>query len=243
MGNFYTKKAREMGAKLEWKNWIMEFIGTFALCYVGGMSTGLVVNVALAHGFALGFLIYAGGHVSGAHYNPAVTIGLCVTGHCNWLAGIFYMLFQYLGGFCAGMMCQWMKGSPSCPGGVIAEYGAFQGALMEFWATFFLAFTVMGTAVDTRAAHGVYGMCIGGSLTMSVLGIGGITGAALNPTRYFGPALGGLLVGDGWPAGSHAWVYLFPFLGGLVACCLYNWCFLEKPKVERVVEVEVELKI
>merc|ERR1719183_279681 len=136
-----------------------------------------------------------------------------------------------------------MKDSPACPTGVHAGRSILCGITLETMATFFLVFTVMGTAIDQRAAPGVYGMCIGGSLTMSVLGIGNITGAALNPFRYFGPQIGGAIILGHW-TGSDWYIYFAPFVGGLFAALMYAFVFLEDPKEEEVegeVEVNVEL--
>ena len=169
---------------LNWKAWVMELIGTFALCYVGGSSVGSVLNVAFAHGAVLCFQIYAGAATSGANYNPAVTIALQVTGNLDAINALFYVLFQFLGGVQAGIALvattitpvgdQKLPSGPGCPGGLHPIYYPLQGAIFEIVATFFLVFSVFGTAVDKRAAPGTYGLCIGGSLLMSVLGIGNI---------------------------------------------------------------------
>merc|ERR1712151_28218 len=237
MTNHYT---------LNWRAWIMEMVGTFALCYVGGLASGTLVNVALAHGLVLGIMIYAGAAVSGANYNPAVSLGLAITGNLHFCDMGFYFLFQFIGAFLAGLLTSWYQGGPGCPPGWQGETFqgySFCGAIMEMNAAFFLVLAVFGTAVDKRAAPGVFGLCIGGSLTMSILGIGRKTGAALNPWRFFGPAIAGLLFRWSFPA--TWWIYLFPFLGGAGAACLYHFCFYEKPEPE-VVEVELvdaEIKI
>merc|ERR1711972_314241 len=222
-------------------------VGTFALCYVGGLASGTLVNVALAHGFVLGFMIYAGANVSGANYNPAVSLGLAITGNLPWLDMAMYMLFQFVGGLLAGILVAFYSpvNSPGCPGGWgESTFGgsAFAGAIMEMNATFFLVFAVMGTAVDWRMADkkwNVFGLCIGGSLTMSVLGIGNKTGAALNPWRFFAPRVGGLFFGASWP--STWWIYLFPFIGGALAAALYHWVFqAPKPTVHLTAHVHMK---
>merc|ERR1712048_284763 len=192
------------------------------------------------------YLDYAGGHVSGANYNPAVSLGLAITGHLPFCDMGFYFLFQFIGAFLAGILTSWYQGGPGCPPGwqsTVFQGYSFCGAIMEMNATFFLVLTVFGTAIDKRAAPGVYGLCIGGSLTMSILGIGRKTGAALNPWRFFGPAVAGLLFRAPFP--STWWMYLFPFLGGVGAACLYHFCFYEKPEPEaaEVELVDAEIKI
>merc|ERR1719378_1739957 len=195
---------------------IMEMIGTFALCYVGGLSGPYLLNAALAHGFVLGFMIYVGAKTSGANFNPAVSLGLFLTGNLKLIPFLAYTGFQLLGGYLAGILC-------------------------EFWATFFLAFAVYGTAVDARAAPGVFSLCIGASLTMSVLGIGAYTGAALNPARYFGPMLGYVTLGYAWNGGVTFWIYLVgPYLGAVAAMIMYKFLFFEKVVI---IEEEVELEI
>jgi len=235
---------------------LMEMVGTFALCYVGGTSGGGMLGAALAHGFALGFFVYAGANISGAHYNPAVTVALCLTGHHKWLDGIFYMVSQLVGGIFAGMMVCYMKMNALAqldgPGGPMMNnpYSWYHGAIVETVGTFFLLFTIFGVAVDKRGEGKLCGVLIGGMLAAQVLAIGGISGCALNPTRFFGPAIGALLVGKGWRGGPYnklavpgtdgvvnhfdkqdgSWlIYFFPFLGAMIGAFSYQYCFLEEP--------------
>merc|ERR1712110_164884 len=113
-------------------------VGTFALCYVGGLSYGLLVNVALAYGFVLGFFVYAGANISGAHYNPAVTLALLVIGRVKPVNAIMYIIFQLIGGILAGMMSTWMwndvpspgNNGPHCPDGVHHNRNAWIGAVL-----------------------------------------------------------------------------------------------------------------
>ena len=94
---------------LNYKGWVMEFVGTFALCFVGGLvvqsaPAGEILPVALAQGFVLGFMIYAGAAVSGAHYNPAVSFTLCILRKCPWIDGMIYIAFQLIGSILAGLL-------------------------------------------------------------------------------------------------------------------------------------------
>jgi len=238
---------------------LMELLGTFALCYVGGTAGGGMLGAALAHGFALGFFVYAGANISGAHYNPAVTVALCLTKNCEWLTGLFYMVSQLVGGIFAGMMvCYMQMNAPMMkdgPGGpsVNILFDWYQAALAETVGTFFLLFTIFGVAVDKRGPGQLCGLLIGGMLSAQVLAIGGISGCALNPTRFFGPTLGALLVGKGWRGGPYnakavagtdgkinywgdqngSWlIYFFPFLGAMIGAFSYQYCFLEEPEAE-----------
>ena len=211
----------------------MELIGTFALCYVGGTAVSAEVplsQVAIAHGFILCFMIYAGAHISGAHFNPAVTVGLISIKAFEPVIGGIYILFQLLGAIIAGVVVSLLSDSPSdcgCPGGVSSEYTLWQGVVMETLATWFLMFVIMATAVDNRAPNGVFGIAIGGTLTMCICGIGPATGGALNPWRYYGPKLGALAVDGGW-SGDNVGLYLSPFLGALIAAQMYQKLFLDE---------------
>jgi len=239
---------------------LMECLGTFALCYVGGTSGGGMMGAALAHGFALGLFVYAGAKISGAHYNPAVTLALMLTGQgVGLVAGLMYMGSQLVGGVLAGIMVCYMqmnvplmKDGPGGPGLLSPDFSWFHGAICETVGTFFLVFTIFGIAVDKRGPGHLCGLLIGGMLSAQVLAIGGITGCAINPTRYFGPMFGALIVGKGWRGGPYnalpkagtdgkgldywqdndwSWaIYLFPFLGGLIGAFSYQYCFLEEPE-------------
>lgn len=239
------------------KGCIMELIGTFALCYVGGMSGGgNLIGAAIGHGFVLGFMVYAGANISGSHYNPAVTLPLMIFGFCPFMDGLFYMIFQFAGGFLAGLIIvMWktalgvssatdknMIGGPGV-NETSAGLGWVSAAIVETTGTFFLLFTIMGTAVDKRAAPGIFGACIGGMLFAMVLSIGWISGCAINPTRFYGPKVAGLLFGLTQGTGMNWIVYLFPFGGGFLGVMLYKFMFLAEPEAEETAEVEVQLQI
>lgn len=211
---------------------VAEFIGTFTLIFagVGAIAIGAdLVGVALAHGIALAVMITAVAAVSGGHLNPAVTIGL-------WAAGKFpagkilgYLIAQVAGAFVAAILIKLClpaetavagTGTPALAAGV----GVGAAILLEAVLTFFLVFTVLGTAVDKRAPK-LGGLLIGLSVTMGILVAGPITGAALNPARHLGPALlaGGSFLGQ-------LWIYwVGPVLGGIVAGAVYK-AFIEAPE-------------
>lgn len=211
---------------------VAEFIGTFTLIFagVGAIAIGAdLVGVALAHGIALAVMITAVAAVSGGHLNPAVTIGL-------WAAGKFpagnilgYLIAQVAGAFVAAVLIKLClpaatavagTGTPALAAGV----GVGSAILLEAVLTFFLVFTVLGTAVDKRAPK-LGGLLIGLSVTMGILVAGPITGAALNPARHLGPALlaGGSFLGQFW----IYWVG--PVLGGIIAGAVYK-AFIEAPE-------------
>jgi len=204
---------------------IAEFVGTFTLIFagVGAIAIGAdLVGVALAHGLALAIMITAVMAVSGGHLNPAVTIGLWAAGKfpASRIAG--YLIAQVAGAFVAAVLIKLGlpdqtavagTGTPTLAAGVSVG----SAILLEAVLTFFLVFTVLGTAVDKRAPK-LGGLLIGLSVTMGVLVAGPITGAALNPARHLGPALlaGGAFLGQFW----IYWVG--PVLGGVLAGVLYR---------------------
>jgi aquaporin Z len=212
------------------KSLIAEFIGTFTLIFVGvgsivadHMSGGKVglTGIALAHGIALGVMVSATAAVSGGHLNPAVTIGLWSARKIDTKNAIGYVFAQCLGATFAAfliMLCVPMDalkavgmGTPSLGVGITPQ----MGLVTEMILTFFLVFVVYGTAVDARAPK-VGGLFIGLTIAADILMGGPITGAAMNPARYIGPALlgGGL---------QDAWIYwLGPIAGGILAAQIYK---------------------
>jgi glycerol uptake facilitator-like aquaporin len=140
------------------------------------------------------------------------------------------------------------------PGGpsVGLAFSWYQAAIVETVGTFFLVFTIFGVAVDNRGEGKLCGLLIGGMLTAQILAISNISGCALNPTRFFGPLLGALLVGRGFRGGPYnfagktstngsvtywenngSWlVYFFPFLGALIGAFTYQYCFLDNQEPE-----------
>ncbi|MEI6405339.1 MAG: aquaporin [Actinomycetes bacterium] len=199
---------------------LSEFIGVFFLC---GFGIGAITNdagllgVALAHGIAIFIAISAFGHISGGHFNPAVTIALAATKRISPKDAGAYIVAQLLGGALAALIPQLaygsFKGVPALGGNTTVS----TGILMEALATFILMITIMGVAVDKNGGFGVVGgLPIGLSITGGIMTIGPATGAALNPARWFGPAL---VAGDM----SNALVWIVgPILGALLAAFLYD---------------------
>jgi len=235
----------------------MEMLGVFALCFFGGASCiakaeaqGNLVSVALCHMFVLAALIYVGAATSGGHYNPAVTLGLMITGKIWWWHAVLYFIFQTLGSLLAGILLRYSMTLPGRTAGGLGyprvhdgQIGPLKAMLCEMICTFTLVFMVFALAVDKRASKFVGAMCIGGSLGAAVLAIGPISGAALNPMRWFGPCLMGKLLCDcdgpsiakielakcraNCEGLEHFWVYLGgPLLGGILAALLYNFLLL-----------------
>ena len=201
-----------------------EFIGTFTLIFVGVLSICLnvgIAGIALAHGLALVVMITALGHISGGHYNPAVTIGLLAGGKISTKDSVAYIIAQLLGGVVGALAVKTIV-SPSVYEAVKlgtpmlgSDTGVGAGILLEAIATFFLVTVVYGSAVDGRAGKWG-GLFIGLTVTMDIFAAGSLTGASMNPARTFGPAL----VGGYWD--NHIVYWIGPMIGGVVSGLLYT---------------------
>jgi MIP family channel proteins len=207
-----------------------EFIGTFALVFVGigAIKTAGhdVLGVALAHGLTIAAFVSATMHISGGQLNPAVTFGLLCGGHMTIANAIRYWISQLLGGFTAALICLGLFGRDVVVTGtpqLAINLNAAQGILVEAILTFFLVFVVYGTAVDERG-RGVAGFAIGSTITLDILFGGPLTGAAMNPARVFGPALAANFWHD------HYVYWLGPMIGGALGGLVYG-LFIERKAV------------
>jgi MIP family channel proteins len=174
-------------------------------------------------------MVSALGHISGGHFNPAVTFGFLVTRRIKVGKALLYWLSQFGGAALAALLVRDLLprastkavelGVPALGHGVDAS----AGFALEAIFTFFLVFVVFATAVDPRGAFkSIAGLAIGLTITVDILFGGPLTGAAMNPSRAFGPQL----VGNHW---SHGWVwYAGPALGGAVAALLYEFLYLRR---------------
>jgi MIP family channel proteins len=217
------------------RHFTAEFVGTFALVFVGGAAimssspmvggAGLIV-VALAHGLILAIMVTATMRISG-HLNPAVTIGFLAARRIEPMMAAVYVVAQFLGAIVAayalGALFPESLSEGMRLGGqrVSLDVGTTQAIFLEAIATFFLVFAVFGTAVDSAAPR-VGGFAIGLTLSAAILAIGPLTGASLNPARSFGPA-----VASGIFEGQIVY-WLGPILGGLAAALLYDSLFLRR---------------
>jgi MIP family channel proteins len=208
-----------------------EFIGTFALIFVGigAIKTAGhdVLGVALAHGLTIAAFVSATMHISGGQLNPAVTFGLLCGGHMTIANAIRYWISQLLGGFTAALICLGLFGRDVVVTGtpqLAINLNAAQGILVEAILTFFLVFVVYGTAVDERGRR-VAGFAIGSTITLDILFGGPLTGAAMNPARVFGPALAANFWHD------HYVYWLGPLIGGALGGLVYGLFMERKPAV------------
>jgi len=217
----------DQGSKSYWA----EFLGTFALCFVGQGAIGVqhllgagpegLFAVAAAQGLIFAVMVSALLSTSGAHFNPAITLGFVVTGRQSWTSAITYWISQLFGALVASFLLRSVlpgeSGQATHWGVPMLGEGVSQsmGLLLEFVLTFLLVTVVWGTAVDERAPK-IGGLGIGLALFAIVLLGGPLTGAAVNPARAFGAACASGV----WDA--H-WVYwVGPLLGGAAAARVYK---------------------
>ncbi len=202
------------------KNLIVEFIGTFALIFVGAgavaIDVGGLAGAAFAHGFVVIAFIYAYGHISGTHINPAVTLSLLIAGEIEFAAALGYWIVQFLGGILGALLLNLILPDPGDLGVTILTEGVtpIQGLVVEIVLTFFLVNTIFNTAVNGKAGD-FAGLAIGLSLIACIFMGGPLTRASLNPARTLGPAI---------VSGNYADIWLYfvgPFIGALLAAFLY----------------------
>ena len=205
---------------------VAEFVGTFALLFIGMGALAVhadLTGVALAHGLVIAVMASAVGHISGGHFNPAVTFGFVVSRRIAFPLAVAYWITQFAAAVIASLLVKWLFPGDALALGVPAVHGIGDGqaAVMEAILTIFLVFVIFATAVDPRGAFkSIAGLAIGLTITMDIFAGGPLTGAAMNPARAFGPQL----VGDLW---SNWWVwYVGPIVGAIVAALLYEWLYL-----------------
>jgi len=193
--------------------YITEFIGTFFLVLTVGCAViigGASLIAPLAIGSILMVMIYAGGHVSGGHYNPAVTLGVWIRGRCATKDVIPYWVAQLVGAIVASVALNYLKGEAGAKPMVLRTGPAL---LAEFLFTFALVYVVLNTATaKATAGNSFYGLAIGFTVMSGAVAVGSISGAAFNPAVALGVSIMGL---SAW---SNLWIYLLATLaGGLAA--------------------------
>ncbi len=211
------------------KDWIRlavaEAIGAFALVFIGVLAVtvgfdGSLVGAALAYGLTVAVMMAALGHISGGHFNPAVTLGFLVTRRMNLPTAGMYCGAQLGGAILAGLVVLaatsrdvLIAGTPVIP----AEVNVGQAILLELVATFFLVLVFFGTAVDERAPRSVYPFAVGLTVTVAVLAIGPATGGALNPARWFGSGIAS------WTWDDFYVYWIGPLVGGALGALTHRW--------------------
>ena len=234
------------------KKFIAELIGTFFLVFFGtgsavvtlliddgvdhgaagiGLLGGLGdwLAIGLAFGLTVMACIYLFGKISGAHLNPAVTIGLLVSKNISLIDSVYYIVAQVIGATLGSLLLFVCLGAPAVTiGGLGAtapslSVGYIPAMIAECIGTFFLMLVVMGVAVDKKADPGVAGISIGMTVAAVIIVLGAFTGASINPARTFGPYLMDTLLG-----GANLWgffpIYLVgPIVGAILAALIYTY--------------------
>ena len=200
--------------------YITELIGTFFLVFTIGMVGGLA-TAPIAIGSVLMVMVYMGGHVSGAHYNPAVTVGVYLRGAMEKGDVVPYMASQILGAWLAATTVRLVTGTPFAPAPG-AGYGAIEALISEVLVTFALVLVVLNVAT-AKATEGnsYYGMAIGFTVLVGAYSVGPISGGAFNPAVGIGPIIVDTVGGDG--TFRNVWIYIVgPVLGALVAVPVFR---------------------
>ncbi|CAN5767178.1 aquaporin [soil metagenome] len=221
---------------------LVEAIGTFTLIFAGCGAIILtqgqdIVAIALAHGLAIGVMVTAAGHISGGHFNPAVTISMLVTGRTEASSAVAYIVAQLVGAVAgaAALTLTFLDvdrnrvelGLPvvgsSLTADPVVSLSSGNALVMEAILTFFLVFVIFGVAVDNRTGgRAIAGLAIGLTITMDILIGGSVSGAAMNPARWFGPAI----VQQEF---ANFWIWIVgPIVGGVAAALIYNTLMLDR---------------
>ena len=224
-----------------WNAYIAEALGTFLFFSIGigagyavaafldpGAASGSAIIVALAHGLALLVMVSAFGAISGGHFNPAVTFGLWISGKIESVKAGGYVVAQLVGGFLAAALAWYIfhgfdgLDSAMAVPALNENLNLVQGIIVEAVITAVLLVAVFGTAVDGRGPK-IGGIAIGLALAAGILMAGGLTGGAVNPARWFGPALFALQ----WD-NLLVWI-IGPLLGAGTVAVVYRYLFLPEP--------------
>jgi MIP family channel proteins len=204
---------------------VAELIGTFALVFAGAgavmvdAKTAALghVGVAITFGLVIMVMIYAVGHVSGAHFNPAVSLAFAVTRHFPWPRVALYWLAQLVGALLAAALLRASLGNLAHVGATLPAGSDGQSFVWEIVLTAFLMFVIMAVATDTRAVGEAAAIAVGGTVGLDAMFGGPISGASMNPARSAGPAI---LSGDL----RALWIYLVaPVVGAMAGAVAYQF--------------------
>jgi aquaporin Z len=203
---------------------VAEFVGTFFLVFAG---TGAIVIDAITHsithvgvslvfGLVVAALVYALAHVSGAHFNPAVTIGFWTAGEFPGARVLPYIAAQVLGAVSAAAVIRAMFGVVASLGTTLPNGNVRTSFWLEVLMTLLLVFVILGSAVHGRAIKSFAGLAIGSTIALDAMFGGPVSGASMNPARSLGPAL----VAGVW---ANQWIYVVaPIVGAILAVRVYR---------------------
>jgi len=205
------------------KKLITEFIGTFFLILTIGLAVlgGAGAMAPVAIGLALMVMVYAGGHISGAHFNPAVTLGILIRGKITVADAVPYMIVQVVAGAIAAFVVQYLLGSDKVTAlAAAANPNAVKALVAEILGTFALVFVVLNVATSkATAGNSYFGLAIGLTVTAMAYALGGISGGAFNPAVAVGISVMKMAQ---W---ADIWFYLIGGFGGAVlAALLFKHC-------------------
>lgn len=206
------------------KKLIAEFIGTYFLVFAG--TGAIVINeitkslthigIALTFGLVVMALIYTFGHISGAHFNPAVSIGFVVNGDISVLECLFYIISQLLGALSASATLYALFGNIAKLGSTLPKFSWQQSFVLELILTFALMMVIFGSAVHGKAVKSFAGIAIGATVGLEAMFAGPICGASMNPARSIAPALVSRHL-------DHLWIYIVAtILGAVLASLVYK---------------------
>lgn len=208
-----------------WSKGLSEFIGTFALVFAGCgsiMAAQRIPNSASGHvipvvfGLVVAAMIYAVGHISGAHFNPAVTLGFAIVKRFPKKDIAVYWTAQFLGAFVALGTLYLLLPNGTLYGATLPSVSTVQAIAWEAILTFFLMFVIIAVATDSRAVGTMAGVAIGATVMLDAFIGGAITGASMNPARSLAPAVFQGQIGE-------VWIYfLGPVIGAVLASIVYE---------------------
>ena len=222
-----------------WRQCLAEFFATGLFVFIGagavaasgiassgGLDTGRLVVIALAHGLAICLLAYSVGHISGGHLNPAITIAAIINGKISWVRGNLYIVGQIAGGIVAALIL--MSVIPDVNEGNLGAHGLGEGVSVgmgfgiEVIFTFLLSFVVFATAMDKRSTKFMAPLAIGITVAVVHLVAVPLTGAGINPARSLGPAI----ASGFW---INHWIYwVAPIFGSVLGGTFYQLVFAER---------------
>ncbi|KAJ0086870.1 hypothetical protein Patl1_08531 [Pistacia atlantica] len=222
---------------------VAELMGTYILIFAGCGSALVnkiqsltIVGIALVWGLVLMAMIYTLGHVSGAHFNPAVTIAFAASRKLSWKQVPLYVLSQVLGATLASLTLRVLFTDQDNIHATTTQYtdatSDLEAITWEFIITFILMFTICGVATDHRASKDFAGVAIGVTLLFNVMIAGPITGASMNPARSLGPAVASGVY-------KNLWVYIVaPIIGAMAAALVYSLLRVPTPAKEKPLETK-----
>lgn len=251
-----AKSDEKESSLIDMKKLIMEFMGTFALTFIGSWSIiyadlNMITRngVALCHAVALTGFIWLGAGISGAHYNPALTLAMVIIKRFDWTTALFYIMSQFFGALVAGgfifiqinsQVMDDLKGK-SVMGIPTAGKKSYEvsGMWSEVLGTFFLAYVFMATCIDNnpKKVQGVGAIAIGMTLYLSIMSIGELSGSGINPARSLGPAI---VAGQ---LDKNQFIhFLGPLIGAALGAIIYTSIFIDNEEDIKLAESEKKLK-